>query len=80
MPNPPEFDQTSHSERDAASLRILGFFFAVLGALVLIGTLWSLGNFRAVVVNVSSGAVLLAVGLGMLAFTRRASSKTDNRE
>ncbi len=75
MPNPPELDQTSHRERDVASLRILGFFFAVLGALVLVGTLWSLGNFRAVVVNVASGAVLLVIGLGMLAFTRRASKK-----
>ncbi len=71
MPEIPELDQTDHKERDAASLRILGFFFTVLGALVLVGTLWSLDNMRAIVVNVASGAVLLVVGIGMLAFTRR---------
>ncbi len=71
MPEPTELDKTSHRERDAASLKILGFFFTVLGILVLIGTLWSLGDTRAMVVNIVSGAVLLVVGLGMMLLTRR---------
>ena len=54
-----------NSNRDADSLTILGFFFMALGVLVLVGTIWTLGNFRAVVVNVGSGVVLTAVGCAM---------------
>jgi len=75
MPEPPHLDQTDHRERDAASLRILGFFFAVLGSLVLIGTFWSLDNFRAVTINLASGAVLMFVGLGMIYLARRKPDK-----
>ncbi len=71
MPEPLKVDATDPSERDAASLKILGFFFTVLGLLVLVGTLWSLDNTRAIIVNVASGATLVAVGLGMTAFSRR---------
>jgi len=71
MPEPPEFDTTDHRERDAASIKILGFFFAVLGSLVLVSTFWSLGNFRTVVVSLASGAALTLIGLGMLYFARR---------
>ena len=71
MPEPADLDTTSHAERDAASLKILGFFFSVLGLLVLVGTLWSLDNTPALIVNVASGAVLTLVGLGMIAYARR---------
>jgi len=77
MPEPSELETPDYSERDAASIKILGFFFAVLGALVLIGTFWSLGNSRAVTVNVASGAVLTLIGLGMLFFVRRKSNKNQ---
>ena len=59
------------SNRDADSLKILGFFFVALGLLVLVGTLWTLENFRAMVVNLASGFVLTAVGAVMLAVSRR---------
>lgn len=60
------------SDRDAASLRILGSFFLVLGVLVLIGTFWTLDNARAMVVNLGSGLVLGGVGgLMIMASARR---------
>ena len=59
------------SNRDADSQKILGFFFVALGLLVLVGTLWTLENFRAMVVNLGSGIVLTAVGAVMLAISRR---------
>ncbi|MEO2050096.1 MAG: hypothetical protein ABGX16_26360 [Pirellulales bacterium] len=75
MPEPLEVDTTDHSERDAASLKILGFFFSALGALVLVGTLWSLDNERAVIVNIASGTVLLVIGFGTIVLARRAKKK-----
>ncbi|MCA9232243.1 MAG: hypothetical protein KDA57_16465 [Planctomycetales bacterium] len=71
MPEPPKLDTTDHTERDCASLSILGYFFAILGVLVLAGTFWSLDNYRAVVVNLISGASLTFVGLGMIYYVRR---------
>ena len=44
MPQPTDLDTTDHGERDAASIRILGFFFTVLGLLVLVATLTMLGD------------------------------------
>ena len=52
--------------RDAETLRVLGAFFSLMGALVLIGTYWAIGKTSAVVVSISSGSVLLAIGLVML--------------
>ena len=52
--------------RDAETLRVLGAFFSLMGALVLIGTYWAIGKTPAVVVSISSGSVLLAIGLVML--------------
>jgi len=67
----PQSETNEHRERDATSLKILGSFFTVLSTLVLLGTFWTLDDFRAVIVNLVCGSVLLAVGLGMIAIGRR---------
>lgn len=54
------------SQRDAASLRILGFFFVILGSLVLVGIFWALGDFRAMIVNLGSGLLLTGIGVAMV--------------
>ncbi len=46
------------SQRDAATLRILGVFFVILGGLVLVGTFWALDNYRATIVNLGSARPL----------------------
>jgi hypothetical protein len=53
------------------SLKILGMFFTVLALLVLLGTLWTLNNTRAIVVNLLCGSVLLVVGIGMVTLGRK---------
>lgn len=58
-------------DRDALSLLLVGSFFAVLAVLVLIGTWWTLERPRAAWVNVVSGALLMAIGLGMVAMGLR---------
>jgi predicted phage tail protein len=68
-------NSADYGQRDAASLRMLGFFFAILGTLVLIGTFWSLDNARAIIVNVASGGMLVAVGVGMLVLSRRTGAR-----
>jgi len=68
-----------HSDRDAASLRVLALFFVILGGLVLVGTLWSDDNLRAIVVNMGSGTILVAVGFGMFAVARRISGRTGEQ-
>ena len=62
---------TTDGSRDAASLRILGAFFIILGCLVLIGTFWTLDNTRAMIVNVVSGLVLAGIGTGMQISARK---------
>jgi len=61
----------SYASRDATSLKILGSFFVILGALVLCGSLWSLGDTAKVVVNLACGAALAGIGGLMLVFSRR---------
>ena len=61
------------AERDAATLRVLGFFFTIIASLVLIGTYWAVGDFRGMVVSICSGLVLLAVGTGMIWVSKRIS-------
>lgn len=80
MPEPPKLDQTDHAERDAASIKILGFFFTVLGLLVLIGTYWAIRdeNTRATIVNAASGGILTAIGVGMLFIFRRKKPTDDH--
>lgn len=55
-------------QRDAMTFFLLGGFFAVMATLVLIGTLWTIGRTHAMVVNFVAGLLLLAIGLGMIAF------------
>ena len=60
----------NNRQRDAASLRILGAFFSALGGLVLVATIWALDDRRAAIVNFAGGAILVAVGGGMLLAAR----------
>ena len=80
MPDPKQSNHaTNHHQRDATSLKILGSFFTILSILVWIGTLWTLDNWRAVVVNLCCGGALFATGLGMLLVARKiaAAEKLD---
>ncbi len=77
MSEPTELETPDYRERDAATLKILGFFFAVLGVLVLVGSYWSLENPRALIVNLASGAVLTLIGIGMIIYVRRKSDKNQ---
>ena len=61
-----EQEPNQNRARDAATLRILGIFFTIMGALVTVATYEAIGNTPAVVVSICSGCVLLAVGLGMI--------------
>ncbi len=79
MPEPSKVETPDYRQRDAASLNILGFFFAVLGSLVLVGTYWSLDNARALIVNLASGALLTVIGLGMMAFVRRSKRPRSDK-
>ncbi len=70
----PENNHEQHRERDAASLTIIGGFFAVLSVFVLIGTFFE-DRIHAQVVNVAAGLILLLIGVGMLAFGRRLKNR-----
>lgn len=59
------------TQRDSATLRILGIFFTILGVLVLIASFWTLNETKALVVNLLSGSVLVCVGTGMIIVSRR---------
>ena len=75
MSNP----QQANAARDAASLRLLGMFFCILGGLVLIGSAWSLDNLRGLLVSIGGGLVLTAVGGGMLRAARRVRSASTGK-
>jgi predicted phage tail protein len=68
----------SPANHDAASLRIIGTFFVVLGTLVLIATGWTLDNTRAMLVNLASGGVLTAIGGVMLLISRKLSASDES--
>lgn len=55
-------------DRDAVTFFLLGGFFVVMGALVLLGTLWTLARPHAMVVNFVSGLVLFGIGLAMVIY------------
>ena len=63
--------QPDIQQRDADTLRVLGIFFSVMGALVLLGTFWAIGKMAAVIVSLLSGGILLAIGLGMWRYANR---------
>ena len=75
MPEPSDLDTTDHAERDAASIKILGFFFTLLGLLVVVGTLATLDDPRGAIVNAISGLVLATVGAAMLLWARRSGKR-----
>jgi len=64
-------DSHPFRERDSASLLILGGFFVFLGLLVSLGTFWTEIGTRASVVNLSAGALLIAIGVCMAWVGRR---------
>ena len=64
--------------RDAGSLKIVGWFFLILGSLVMLGTFWARGNQRAMIVNVCSGALIAVIGIGMVFLSRRLQATLDN--
>jgi hypothetical protein len=74
MPDPSDLDSNDYGERDAASIKILGFFFTILGLLVLLGTLGALDNTRAAIVNAVSGLVLALIGAAMLLLVKHRSN------
>jgi len=63
--------------RDAGMLRVMGWFFVGLSALVLIGALWR-QDAASRIVNLGATVLLLGVGVGMILggarLKRRASS------
>lgn len=66
-------------QRDAGAMRIVGWFFILLGGLVLLGTLWAGDNHRAMIVNACSGALLAAIGMGMIYFSYRSAAAAARR-
>lgn len=68
------------SARDAASLRLLGGFFLILGLLLLVGIWWSLDDIRAIVVSLTSSGAILAVGVGMIIAARRLKQRADQAD
>ena len=54
-----------HTQRDAETLLVLGAFMVVMATPVLIATIWA-GHGFSQAVNFGAGAVLFAVGAGMM--------------
>ena len=73
-----EAKQAANRERDVATLRVLGIFFSVMGALVLVASYKAIGNTPALVVNVISALILVVVGGGMLWASRRLARGTNH--
>lgn len=69
-------DPHQHTRRDAETQLALGIFVSVIAIPVLIGTFWA-NSYKAVVVNLTAGVVLLGIGVAMAAWgfvTRRSLS------
>ncbi|MBI1318418.1 MAG: DUF2157 domain-containing protein [Candidatus Hydrogenedens sp.] len=65
MMDNPTPDKNDHSKRDAETLLVLGAFMVVLALPVMVATVWA-GHGFSQAVNFCSGAVLFAVGGGMM--------------
>ena len=61
---PPEETHGKFARRDAETQMVLGGFITFIAVPVLIGTIWA-DTFRAQVVNVAAGLVLLSIGVGI---------------
>jgi small neutral amino acid transporter SnatA (MarC family) len=70
--------ERDNRQRDIATLRVLGTFFSIMGALVLIAIYETIGNRPAMIVNVLSGLALVAVGIAMIQISRRMSRSDDD--
>ena len=57
----------TYRRRDSDSLFVMGIFFTVLSLAVLVGSLWADGT-KALVVNLFSGGILLAIGVGSVLY------------
>jgi len=57
----------TYRRRDSDSLFVMGIFFTVLSVAVLVGSFWADGT-KALVVNLFSGGILLAIGAGSVAY------------
>ena len=71
----PDKTQQAHRKRDAEALTIIGFFFAVLAVLVLIGVVWH-DRGRGLAVGIGAGVLLLTVGIGAVAIGVRLRRRT----
>ncbi len=60
-------EQARFARRDAETQLALGLFVSVIAVPVLIGTIWA-DRLSAQVVNATSGAVLLGIGMAMFFF------------
>ena len=69
--------QTDNRERDIATFKVLGIFFAIMGVLVLVASYQAWGNMPAFIVNVCSAFVLLFVGTGSLWISRRLARRSQ---
>jgi len=61
--------------RDAATLKVLGAFFAIMGLLVFVSIFYVIGDPPAAIVTVASAAVLCGIGGGMIWAGRRLSRR-----
>ena len=61
---PPEETHGKFARRDAETQMVLGGFITFIAVPVLIGTLWA-DTFRATIVNVVAGLVLLSIGVAI---------------
>ena len=61
---PAQETHVKFARRDAETQMVLGGFITFIAVPVLIGTLWA-NTFRATVVNVAAGLVLLSIGVGI---------------
>jgi hypothetical protein len=58
-------DHEQFRQRDAASLLMMGSFFIVMGALLLVACFW-IDHSKAMVVNIGAAAALLLIGAAMV--------------